>query len=82
MNIIYIITDQQRYDTINALGYPFMETPNIINWLKKAVRLAIVLQQVYPVLLQELQFLIVIIRIRLELLEMRVAGSIPGSNCC
>ncbi|MEL0278211.1 MAG: sulfatase-like hydrolase/transferase, partial [Deltaproteobacteria bacterium] len=29
MNIIYIITDQQRYDTINALGYPFMETPNI-----------------------------------------------------
>lgn len=28
-NIIMIITDQQRYDTINALGYPFMETPNL-----------------------------------------------------
>lgn len=28
-NIIFIMTDQQRYDTINALGFPFMETPNI-----------------------------------------------------
>ena len=26
-NIILIITDQQRYDTINALGFPYMETP-------------------------------------------------------
>ena len=26
-NIILIMTDQQRYDTINALGYPHMETP-------------------------------------------------------
>jgi len=26
-NIILIITDQQRYDTINALGYPYMDTP-------------------------------------------------------
>ena len=28
-NIVYIITDQQRYDTINALGYPHMDTPNL-----------------------------------------------------
>ncbi len=28
-NIIVIITDQQRYDTIGALGYPYMETPNL-----------------------------------------------------
>ena len=35
MNIIYIITDQQRYDTINALGYPFMETPNIDKLVKE-----------------------------------------------
>ena len=28
-NIILIITDQQRYDTINALGYPHMETPTL-----------------------------------------------------
>tara|TARA_B100001123_G_scaffold448035_1_gene607566 strand:- start:7997 stop:9430 length:1434 start_codon:yes stop_codon:yes gene_type:complete len=28
-NIILIITDQQRYDTINALGYDYMETPNL-----------------------------------------------------
>jgi len=28
-NIIFILTDQQRYDTINALGFPFMETPNL-----------------------------------------------------
>ena len=28
-NIILIITDQQRYDTINALGYPYMDSPNL-----------------------------------------------------
>ena len=28
-NIILIMTDQQRYDTVGALGYPFMETPEI-----------------------------------------------------
>ena len=26
-NVILIITDQQRYDTINALGFPHMDTP-------------------------------------------------------
>jgi arylsulfatase A-like enzyme len=28
-NIIFIITDQQRYDTIAALGYPHVETPHL-----------------------------------------------------
>jgi len=28
-NIIFIITDQQRYDTIHALGYPYMDTPHL-----------------------------------------------------
>ena len=28
-NIFLIITDQQRFDTINALGFPHMETPNL-----------------------------------------------------
>ena len=28
-NIIFIITDQQRFDTIAALGYPHLETPNL-----------------------------------------------------
>ncbi len=28
-NIILIITDQQRYDTINALGCPWMDSPNL-----------------------------------------------------
>jgi arylsulfatase A-like enzyme len=28
-NIIFIITDQQRYDTIAGLGFPFMDTPNL-----------------------------------------------------
>ena len=28
-NIILIITDQQRFDTINALGFPYMDTPNL-----------------------------------------------------
>jgi len=28
-NIILVMTDQQRYDTIAALGYPYMNTPNL-----------------------------------------------------
>jgi len=28
-NIILIMTDQQRYDTIAALGYPYVNTPNL-----------------------------------------------------
>jgi len=28
-NIVFIITDQQRYDTIRALGFPHMHTPNL-----------------------------------------------------
>ena len=27
-NIVLIITDQQRYDTIAALGFPYVETPH------------------------------------------------------
>jgi arylsulfatase A-like enzyme len=26
-NVVFIVTDQQRYDTIGALGYPFADTP-------------------------------------------------------
>ena len=33
-NIIFIMTDQQRYDTINALGVSFMETPNLDRLVK------------------------------------------------
>ncbi len=28
-NIILIITDQQRYDTVRSLGYDYMDTPNL-----------------------------------------------------
>jgi len=28
-NIVLIITDQQRYDTISALGFPYVDTPNL-----------------------------------------------------
>ena len=28
-HIIFIITDQQRYDTIAALGYDHMDTPHL-----------------------------------------------------
>ena len=30
-DIVFIITDQQRYDTIRALGYPHCITPNLDN---------------------------------------------------
>ena len=28
-NILFIITDQQRFDTVSALGFPYMDTPNL-----------------------------------------------------
>ncbi len=28
-NIVYCITDRRRYDTIGALGFPYMDTPNL-----------------------------------------------------
>lgn len=36
-NIIFIITDQQRFDTINALGFDYMETPNIDSLVNEGV---------------------------------------------
>ena len=36
-NIIFIITDQQRYDTINALGYDYMDTPNLDRLAREGV---------------------------------------------
>jgi len=36
-NIIFIITDQQRYDTINALGFDFMDTPNLDRLVREGV---------------------------------------------
>ena len=36
-NLIYIITDQQRYDTINELGYDFMDTPNLDKFVREGV---------------------------------------------
>ena len=36
-NIILIITDQQRFETINALGYPYMNTPNLDRLVKEGV---------------------------------------------
>lgn len=36
-NIIFIITDQQRYDTINALGVDFMDTPNLDRMVREGI---------------------------------------------
>ncbi len=36
-NIFFIITDQQRYDTINALGFPFVDTPNLDRLVREGV---------------------------------------------
>jgi len=38
-NVILIITDQQRYDTINGLGYPFMDTPNLDRLVREGAAL-------------------------------------------
>ena len=36
-NIIMIITDQQRYDTIAELGFPFVETPHLDRLVREGV---------------------------------------------
>lgn len=36
-NIIFIITDQQRYDTIHALGFDHMETPHLDRLVSEGV---------------------------------------------
>jgi arylsulfatase len=36
-NIIFIITDQQRYDTISALGFPHVDTPNLDRLVREGV---------------------------------------------
>lgn len=36
-NIIFIITDQQRYDTIAALGYPHVHTPHLDRLVREGV---------------------------------------------
>ena len=36
-NIILIITDQQRYDSINALGFPYMDSPNLDRLVREGV---------------------------------------------
>lgn len=36
-NIIFIITDQQRFDTIRALGYDYMDTPNLDRLVNEGV---------------------------------------------
>ncbi len=36
-NIIFIITDQQRFDTIAALGFPYMDTPNLDRLVREGV---------------------------------------------
>jgi arylsulfatase len=36
-NIILIITDQQRYETVGALGYPHVDTPNIDRLVREGV---------------------------------------------
>jgi arylsulfatase len=36
-NLIFIITDQQRFDTIAALGFPYMETPNLDRLVREGI---------------------------------------------
>ena len=36
-HIIFIITDQQRYDTIRGLGYDYVDTPHIDRLLREGV---------------------------------------------
>jgi len=46
-DIILFMTDQQRFDTIRALGYPYMITPNLDR--KKGRLLPIPIARLQPV---------------------------------
>ena len=37
-NILFIMTDQQRFDTIAALGHPHVHTPNLDRLARRGVR--------------------------------------------
>ena len=37
-NIIFIITDQQRFDTIRELGFDYMKPPTWTDWSERAQR--------------------------------------------
>ncbi len=39
-NIILIMTDQQRFDSISALGFPYMDTPNLDRLVNEGVNLS------------------------------------------
>ena len=36
-DILFVLTEQQRYDTIGALGYSFMETPVMDRLIEEGV---------------------------------------------
>ena len=36
-NIIFIITDQQRFDTIAELGFDYMDTPNLDRMVREGI---------------------------------------------
>ena len=36
-NVLLIITDQQRYDTIRGLGYPYVDTPHLDGLIAEGV---------------------------------------------
>lgn len=36
-NIVLIITDEQRFDTIGSLGFDFMHTPNLNRLVEEGV---------------------------------------------
>ena len=41
-NIVFILTDQQRYDTIAALGFDHMITPNLDRLAKRGTIAAVI----------------------------------------
>ena len=36
-NIVFVITDQQRYDTVNALGFPHVDTPHMDRLVREGI---------------------------------------------
>ena len=77
-NIIFIITDQQRFDTIAALGYGHMQTPNMDRLVNEGVSLVIVSLRAFAPARASL--LPVISLTPRESLKMLILGAVHGSR--
>ena len=79
-NIIFIITDQQRFDTIAALGHDHMDTPHMDRLVKEGVSFENCFITAASCAPARASLLPDITRTPREFIRMRIPGKGPGSK--